>query len=294
VEASTRDDRSFVIGNEGWRATAIHGTRLSAFLQCGSGITGPNADSYEVMMRLLVQLEAPAPAETLVRIVLYASARPRATSGALLSCASPGTLEGRIVRLIGERLAQPEGAEGGGLGPTSLGGALAIPAGARLPRVGDVLRVGCAAPAEEVRVGEGAFRGVAPGALTLGVGPRRLSVVVPTERVRTIQIRERHTRTRLGAVVGAVAGLAAGAYAGNAAYDPAARNHYGQGTITAIGAVLGGMAGAGLGAIGGWLIREDEWIDVTPAWWQGRAVASPETPAGPGALPAPVCPVLDG
>lgn len=282
VEASTRDERAFVIGNEGWRPTAIHGTRLSAFLRCGAGISGPNADSYDVTALLLVQLEAPSSTETLARIVLDASARPRTSSGAPLRCTSAGTLEGRIIRLIGDRLVRLGGSEGGAVGPFVVEGSPAIPASS-LPRVGDVLRISCVGPAEEVRVGQGNFVGAAAGTLTLRLGPTRPGVAVPAASVRSIQIRERHSHVALGGVVVGVIGLVTGGYVGHSSYDPEALSHYGQGTVRTIGAVIGAISGALVGAIGGWFVADEEWIDVPPAWWERDAPNS----AAQGSLPAP-------
>ena len=290
VEASTRDERAFVVGNGGWRPSAIHGTRLSAFLRCGAGLTGPNADTYDVETLLFVELEAPSSTETLVRIVLDASARPRATSGGLVRCTSAGTLEARILRLIGEHLVRYAGAEGGALGPLALEPDPATSA-ARLPRAGDVLRISCVGPAQEVGVGQGDFVAAGAGTLTLRMGPTRPGVAVPTAGVRSVEIRERHSHVGLGGLLGGVVGLVVGGYLGHSGYDPEGLSHYGQGTVMTIGGVLGAVSGALVGAIAGWLVADEEWIDVPPSWWGREApgTAEQEAPAAPG---SPSCPFL--
>jgi hypothetical protein len=249
------DPRAFVIGNDGWRATTIDGTRLSVFLQCGSGIAGPNADRYEVTLRLAVQLDAQGPEATLVRTVVDALARPRDSGGASLQCASQGTLERRVAGLIAAWLADPEG---GGLetAPPAI-------AGRRLPAAGDVVRVVCSplqtGPAQ---LGEGAFVGVGEGEMLLELGPGPRRVAVPVASLSSIQLRERRSRSRVGGVVGALLGMGAGGLVGSSKYDPNAEHHFGKGVAVTIGAVLGGVGGAVLGSIGGSFVRHDAWVDA--------------------------------
>lgn len=259
VETSTIDGRSHLIGNASWRPTALHGTRLSSFIECGRGIVGPNADHYDITMQLLVQLEPRGASSTLMRVAMDAYARPRAAAGAAIHCATSGTLEGRMVRLLAEGIARGEG---------TVAAAPSLAAGesmARLPSAGDFIRVGCAPTVgAESSMVEGAFMGVSGGSLQLdAVGG---SVRMPATGVASLQIRERRSRARIGAVTLALVGGAAGAHVGRQQYDPDGNLHYKPGVFTTIGAVVGGVAGALLGALGGSLMDYDVWVDATPSW----------------------------
>jgi hypothetical protein len=281
VETTTLDARSYVIGNAGWRATVLHGTRLSSFLQCGSGILGPNADNYDVTMQLLVQLEPREARSTLLRVVLDANARPRSAAGAAIHCASLGSLEGRVVRLLDEGMARgadghfvASGASVGGPGP---GGSRPV---GRLPSTGDVVRVGCAPSAGGAELeSEGSYMGLNAGELLLDLGAPDRRVGVPVSRISSVQIREHRSRTRIGAIAFSVVGAAVGAPLGRQAHNPDGRIHFGPGAYTVIGGVLGGIAGALVGAIGGSLLDYDVWVDVTPTWraryGSGAALAAP-------------------
>lgn len=78
------------------RTRQLGGTRLSRYVDCGAGMTGPNADSYRVYMSLASYV-VPAPEGAEVRTKLIASAVDVAGSGTdRLPCGSTGVLEARI------------------------------------------------------------------------------------------------------------------------------------------------------------------------------------------------------
>jgi len=79
-------------------------TRLSALLNCGSGITGNNADSYEITMTVFTQLSAAGDDLSRIATRVDASARPMGTSNTPVACTSTGRLEREIAeRVAGDR-----------------------------------------------------------------------------------------------------------------------------------------------------------------------------------------------
>ena len=165
----------------------------------------------------------------------------------------------------------------------------------RPPVAGDLLRVGCfSSQSQEVRVGEGLFLGAEGGDLLLGVGPRSRSVAVPFANVRRVEVRERRSRSGVGAVIGALFGGVAGAIRGSSSYDPAGRRplggfHFGREVYVTFGAVVGGVGGALVGRILGSFIKHDTWLDAPQNWvvqYSESGSATPEASARAGACPS--------
>jgi hypothetical protein len=280
IETPTVDPRSFLIGNPGSRVARISGsTRLSNYLDCGTGILGPNADNYEVTLGLMVQLATTPDGGTLVRTTLNAFSRPRASAGQSIQCASQRTLERQVVGYIAAELS--------GAGSSRSTGARAVRG--RVPTTGDRLRVECLMPQAQGRlVGEGLFVGAADGNLLLDAGTG--SVAVPAAQVGRVQVHERRSMARIGGFVGVVLGIAAGAYEGRSWYDPDTKaNHYPSGVFMVGGALAGGVAGLLLGRITGSFIDTDAWMDAPDGWasrYSASADASIVTAPEAGACPS--------
>jgi len=67
---------------------------MSAWIRCGEGLTGPNADSWRISMAVLSQVERAANDSSRVRTITVASARNMAEGSANpMMCASSGRLE---------------------------------------------------------------------------------------------------------------------------------------------------------------------------------------------------------
>src|SRR5690606_32548278 len=59
IEPRSFSDRDHFVGNQHLvLRRRLGGERLSAFINCGSGMTGPHADQYEVTMSVVTQLTA--------------------------------------------------------------------------------------------------------------------------------------------------------------------------------------------------------------------------------------------
>ncbi|MDA1082575.1 MAG: hypothetical protein O2973_13070 [Gemmatimonadetes bacterium] len=98
------DPASKTIGNSGFKTRLRLGkTPLSRFIECGTTQIGPNADSYDVYMTLLVQVVPDGTGSRLVT-TFEASARPISFSQSYSRCSSRGTLESRLLAAITAQL----------------------------------------------------------------------------------------------------------------------------------------------------------------------------------------------
>jgi len=248
VDAEMVDPTALAIGTQRRRTSRVDGTQLSRFLDCGGGVASPNADSYDVMLTLFVQLEAEGSGSTLVRTVLDATAQSRYNQSDQIQCASFGTLERRVVALIDEHLRPSPGVAG--RGPR------------RSPVAGDFIRLTCAAgPGGTAAVSTGELLGIGEGAIAVTFEGRGEQTSVPVSSVLRLDIRERRSYARRSALVGAAAGIASGALLGRSSYDPDDRTHYQAGVYTTIGAVLGAVGGAALGGLVGSFLDHDTWVE---------------------------------
>lgn len=104
VPVSRIDVAGKSIGNEGFKIRQRLGkVPLSRYVDCGTTQIGPNADSYDVFMTLIVQL-MPAGTATKVFTTFEASARPLAFSQEYSRCTSRGSLESRLLGAIRAQL----------------------------------------------------------------------------------------------------------------------------------------------------------------------------------------------
>jgi hypothetical protein len=110
VPVDVRSDVERGIGVRAWRTRRIAGQRMSTWVDCGSGVAGPYANSYSITVSILSQVAAERSGST-ITTQLRASARSTAgASGQTLTCRSKGALEGHILQAVMEKLeASPEG-----------------------------------------------------------------------------------------------------------------------------------------------------------------------------------------
>ena len=101
LEVNQGDARNRVLGFEEVRVRRVEGTRLSAYLDCGRSLAGPNADTQEVTMKMLTQI-VPTAIGSEVRVQITATAQNRAHDGAEVPCRSNGRLESRMVEILEE------------------------------------------------------------------------------------------------------------------------------------------------------------------------------------------------
>ena len=77
---------------------------VSNFVDCGRSLTGPNANSYSVSMRLTTQVEATAPGTSRLRTLVDANGT--SSGGATVRCSTTGELELQILNLVREGLSR--------------------------------------------------------------------------------------------------------------------------------------------------------------------------------------------
>lgn len=100
VPVNHLDPASKTIGNDGFKARQRLGnTRMSLYFDCGTTQIGPNADSYDMYITVLVKVQPAGSASRLVANI-EASSRPITFSQAYSRCNSRGKLEERIGDLI--------------------------------------------------------------------------------------------------------------------------------------------------------------------------------------------------
>jgi hypothetical protein len=90
-----------VIGNSNLRLRRrFAGANLNQFIDCGSTQSGANADSYEVQLSILTQVQPRDDGRSTLTTTVEAMARPVNFAGAFSRCFSRGTLERRIAELV--------------------------------------------------------------------------------------------------------------------------------------------------------------------------------------------------
>ncbi|HKJ00919.1 MAG TPA: hypothetical protein VJ997_00650 [Longimicrobiales bacterium] len=77
---------------------------LSYFFGCGSGSTGPRADSYEVRIRAVTEIRSVGEDKSEVVTWIEAVARPRGVAGRDIACSSNGRLEALLVDALRVRV----------------------------------------------------------------------------------------------------------------------------------------------------------------------------------------------
>jgi hypothetical protein len=81
---------------------------LSFLLRCGSGVTGPNADTYMVLLSFVAFVKPAAGGKVAVAPLLTGQAQdPAASRSDWVNCSSTGRLENRIAQELRRRLPEP-------------------------------------------------------------------------------------------------------------------------------------------------------------------------------------------
>ena len=104
IEPIVVDAGSLIIGNPDFTTRRIDGRLLSTYVDCGSGLAGPNADQFVVTLQWMVQLSEAPGGDTAVAALMDAYARPRDVAGNAIHCVSRGILERRLGELIRDEL----------------------------------------------------------------------------------------------------------------------------------------------------------------------------------------------
>jgi len=99
---------SRTIGNEAFKTRSrLRGVPLSRYLDCGSSTSvGPNADSYDVVITMLVEVHPADAGGSSVRHTFSAVGRPATFSQDYSQCSSKSTLESRFMAVLASVLAR--------------------------------------------------------------------------------------------------------------------------------------------------------------------------------------------
>jgi hypothetical protein len=108
IPLSIIDPKKHQIGNEGFKVRqALGRKRLSTFFECGSTQGGANADSYELYLTVLTNLEADGPSRTKVTTTITAAAKPMQFAQDYSRCSSKSVIETRITEILAAAAAKP-------------------------------------------------------------------------------------------------------------------------------------------------------------------------------------------
>lgn len=82
--------------------------QISRFLDCGSGMTGPNADSYRITLTVISSIKVELPTRASIATFVTAEAVDMSgTASDRLGCTSTGHLEAELTKRVKLKLAQP-------------------------------------------------------------------------------------------------------------------------------------------------------------------------------------------
>lgn len=104
IPVTSTNPQTMQIGNPGYSARRVGGDRMNTFVDCGSDLSGPLANQYEITLSISTRLTAKGPEETEVLTTVDAFGEPRAVSGNMVHCGSRGVLELRVAQEVAEAL----------------------------------------------------------------------------------------------------------------------------------------------------------------------------------------------
>ena len=108
IEPGIVDSKQHVFGNAGIKMrNSLGRQRLSKYIECGATAGMSNADSYDVIIRVVSQVVPADAGLSMLRTQVEASAHASAISGAPVRCVSTGALEARIARMLSEQTIKP-------------------------------------------------------------------------------------------------------------------------------------------------------------------------------------------
>lgn len=97
--------RGYLVNARMVKMRSLAGSPLSTYLNCGSGMTGPNADAFRVTMAVAAFVDSAGPGLARLRLTLLAGAEStEGVAKSAVACASSGVLEERILRAIRTRV----------------------------------------------------------------------------------------------------------------------------------------------------------------------------------------------
>lgn len=100
--------RGYLVNGRFIKLRSLAGSPLSTFVNCGSGMTGPNADNFRITMAVAALVDATGPNTSRLRLTVLAGAEStEGVSKSAVACGSSGILEDRILKTIRLKLGRP-------------------------------------------------------------------------------------------------------------------------------------------------------------------------------------------
>jgi hypothetical protein len=101
IPLTTIEPSEHLIGNRGLQLHRdLGGVKLSRYLDCGSTQGAPSADSYDVNLSVITQLEPIDSTHTAVVTTIDAVAKPVLFVGEYVHCGTTGSIESKISKVL--------------------------------------------------------------------------------------------------------------------------------------------------------------------------------------------------
>jgi hypothetical protein len=110
IPLDTRDSIRGLVGNLSLKKTgSLAGEQMSRWMNCGVGMTGPNADNWRIYIAVAALLDRVAETnKTAIRVALAASAQDmQGNAKDPVTCGSSGGIEARILESVQKRISAP-------------------------------------------------------------------------------------------------------------------------------------------------------------------------------------------
>jgi hypothetical protein len=110
IPLDTRDSSHGLVGNLTLtRRGSLAGSQMSRWLNCGTGITGPNADNWRIYIAVAALLDRVTTTnKTQLRVAMLAGAQDmQGNSKDPVVCASSGGIETKVLELVKKKISAP-------------------------------------------------------------------------------------------------------------------------------------------------------------------------------------------
>lgn len=104
IPVTAVDSETMTVGNLGYEARRIDGSRMNTYVDCGTNFGGPLANTYEVTLSVVTKLAKVDERHTEVSTTVDANAKPRTVAGYPVQCTTRQKLEELIIKKVAEVL----------------------------------------------------------------------------------------------------------------------------------------------------------------------------------------------
>lgn len=104
IPVTAVDSKTLTVGNLGFEARRIDGSRMNTYLDCGTNLGGPIANTYEVTLSVVTTLTKVDERHTELSTTVDGNAKPRTVAGYPVQCTTRQKLEELIIKKVAEVL----------------------------------------------------------------------------------------------------------------------------------------------------------------------------------------------